>query len=127
MPSNLAPRLMIDVTNTIYEISQEAEPKRDNNGAQKIDRDLQLPMWSVVLYGRGRVAGKKWSAVFNVTVCANDRPTAEEGTLVVPVDLEAMPWANKRANGEIGSGIAFRATALEPVEVPERSLVGAAS
>jgi hypothetical protein len=115
MPSKLQPRLMLDNTNTIYEVSDEAVPKRDEKtGAQKLDRETGLPMWTVALYGRGRAAGKKWSQVINVTVVSADRPDAEEGEQVVPIDLEALPWVSEQ-NGKARSGTAFKATGLQVV------------
>ncbi len=118
MPSNLQPRLMLDNTNTIYEVSEEATPKIDEKTrAQKIDRETGLPMWTVALYGRGRTSGKRWSAVFNVTVVSADRPLAEEGEQVVPIDLEALPWVSEQ-NGKTRNGTAFKATALELVNTP---------
>ena len=115
MPSNLQPRLMLDNTNTIYEVSEEAVPKMDQAGVtQKVDRESGLPMWTVALYGRGRAAGKKWSQVINVTVVSADRPDAQEGEQVVPTDLEALPWMSEQ-NGKARNGVAFKATGLQVV------------
>lgn len=115
MPSNLQPRLMLDTTNVIFEMSDDPTPKIDEKTrAQKLDRETGLPMWTVPIYGRGRASGKKWSAVFNVTVVSADKPVAEEGEQVVPVDLEALPWVSEQ-NGKARNGVAFKASGLRVV------------
>ena len=124
MPSNLQPRLMQDITDTIFEVSQPATPKLDEKtNAQKLDFESKLPVWMVVLYARGR----GWSAVFNVAVCNVEKPTADVCEQVVPVGLEAFPWANKRKDGDINSGVSFKCTALQPVETRVPALATAAS
>ena len=124
MPSNLQPRLMQDITDTIFEVSQPATPKLDEKtGTQKLDFETKLPVWMVVLYARGR----GWSAVFNVAVCNVDKPTADVCEQVVPVGLEAFPWANKRKDGDINSGVSFKCTALQPVETRVPAMAGTAA
>src|SRR5919107_6081225 len=124
MPSNLQPRLMQDITDTIFEVSQVAMPKLDEKtGTQKLDFETKLPVWMVVLYARGR----GWSAVFNVAVINAEKPTADVCEQVVPVGLEAFPWANKRKDGDINSGVSFKCTALQPVETRVPALAAAAS
>jgi hypothetical protein len=106
---------MLDTTNVIFEMSDDPTPKIDEKThAQKLDRETGLPMWTVPIYGRGRAANKKWSAVFNVTVLGADKPAAEEGDQVVPTDLEALPWVSDR-NGKAVSGVAFKASGLQVV------------
>ncbi|RZU49341.1 hypothetical protein EV385_1086 [Krasilnikovia cinnamomea] len=124
MPSNLQPRLMLDITNVIFEVSQPATPKLDEKtNTQKVDFETKLPVWMVVLYARGR----GWSAVFNVAVTNVDKPTADVCEQVVPLDLEAFPWANKRKDGDINSGVSFKCTALEPVETRVPAMAGASA
>ena len=124
MPSNLQPRLMQDITDTIFEVSQPATAKLDEKtGTQKLDFETKLPVWMVVLYARGR----GWSAVFNVAVINAEKPTADVCEQVVPVGLEAFPWANKRKDGDINSGVSFKCTALQPVETRVPALAAAAS
>ncbi len=123
MPSNLQPRLMLDTTHFIFEVSHPATPKLDEKtNVQKLDFETKLPVWMVVLYARGR----GWSAVFNVAVTNAEKPTADVCEQVVPVDLEAFPWANKRKDGDINSGVAFKCTALQPVEARVPAMAGAA-
>jgi hypothetical protein len=124
MPSNLQPRLMLDTTHVIFEVSQPATPKLDEKtGTQKLDFETKLPVWMVVLYARGR----GWSAVFNVAVTNAEKPTADVCEQVVPVNLEAFPWANKRKDGEVNSGVSFKCLDLQPVEMRVPSMAGAAA
>lgn len=124
MPSNLQPRLMLDITNVIFEVSQPATPKLDEKtNAQKLDFETKLPVWMVVLYARGR----GWSAVFNVAVTNVDKPTAAVCEQVVPIDLEAFPWANKRKDGEVNSGVSFKCAELQAVEARVSAFAGSAA
>jgi hypothetical protein len=117
MPSN-QPRLLLDTTNTIFELSDDIVPKLDDKTrAQKLDRETGQPLWTAPIYGRGRAAGKKWSAVFNVTVVSDSKPEGEEGDQVVPLDLEALPWVSEQ-NGRSRNGVAFKASGLEVVSAP---------
>lgn len=114
MPSN-QPRLLLDTTSTIFELSDDIVPKIDDkNHTQKMDRETGLPLWTAPIYGRGRTAGKKWSAVFNVTVVSATKPDGEEGDQVVPQDLEALPWVSEQ-NGRTRNGVAFKASGLEVI------------
>ena len=114
MPAN-QPRLMLDTSNVIFELSDDVTPKVDEKTrAQKMDRETGLPLWTAPIYGRGRAAGKKWNAVFNVTVVSADKPDAEEGDQVVPLDLEALPWVSEQ-NGKSRNGVAFKAMGLDVV------------
>ena len=40
------PRLMLDINNVIFEMADDIMPKLDDKGAQKIDRESGLPMWT---------------------------------------------------------------------------------
>ncbi|MBO3738414.1 hypothetical protein [Actinoplanes flavus] len=112
------PRLMLDITNVIFEMADEIMPKLDDKGAQKIDtRDTGLPMWTAPMFGRGRTPGKKWSGQLNVTIVSAERPNVQDGDQVVPRDLEALPWVSEQ-NGKTRSGVAYKASALEVVSGP---------
>jgi hypothetical protein len=124
MPSNLQPPLMLDTTDVIFEVSQPATPKLDEKtNAQKLDFETKLPVWMVVLYARGR----GWSAVFNVAVTNVDKPTAAVCEQVVPIGLQAFPWANKRKDGEVNSGVSFKCTGLQAVEARIPAFAGSAA
>ena len=111
------PRLFLDVQNVIFEMADDVTPKRDEKGVQKSDRETGLPMWTASLFGRGRTLGKKWNASFDVTIVSEDKPTAEDGDQVVPVDLEALPWVSEQ-NGRTRSGVAFKASGLDVISAP---------
>ncbi|GAB1643845.1 hypothetical protein [Krasilnikovia sp. MM14-A1259] len=108
------PRLMLDTTNVIYEMADDIVPKFDDKGAQKLDRETGLPMWTAPMFGRGRAVGRKWSGQLNVTIVSAEKPVAEDGDRVVPVDLEALPWVSEQ-NGKTRNGVAFKASALDVV------------
>jgi integrase len=106
-------------------------PKLDEKTrAQKVDRESGLPMWTVSLYGRGRAAGKRWRAVFNVTVVSTEKPLAEEGEQVVPLYLEALPWVSEQ-NGKARNVRRSRPPALRwcprPSGPPPNSRTGSCS
>ena len=111
------PRLMLDTTNVIFEMADDIMPKLDDKGAQKIDRESGLPMWTAPMFGRGRAVGRKWSGQLNVTIVSPDKPVAEDGDRVIPVDLEALPWVSEQ-NGKTRNGVAFKASGLDVVSAP---------
>jgi hypothetical protein len=108
------PRLMLDTKLVIFEMADDIMPKLDDKGAQKIDRETGLPMWTAPMFGRGRAVGRKWSGQLNVTIVSAERPAAEDGDQVVPADLEALPWVSEQ-NGKTRNGVAFKASGLEVV------------
>ncbi|MEV6845467.1 hypothetical protein [Actinoplanes sp. NPDC051411] len=108
------PRLMLDTTNVIFEMADDIFPKLDDKGGQKIDRESGLPMWTAPMFGRGRAVGRKWSGQLNVTIVSADKPIAEDGDRVIPVDLEALPWVSEQ-NGRTRNGVAFKASALDVI------------
>ncbi|MET8146894.1 hypothetical protein ACIBSW_14060 [Actinoplanes sp. NPDC049668] len=111
------PRLMLDTTNVIFEMADDIMPKLDDKGAQKIDRETALPMWTAPMFGRGRAVGRKWSGQLNVTIVSAEKPPAEDGDHVVPLDLEALPWVSEQ-NGKTRHGVAFKASGLDVVSAP---------
>ena len=120
MPTNqprisTQPRLMLDTTNVIFEMADDIMPKIDDKtGTQKLDRETGLPMWTAPMFGRGRAVGRKWSGQLNVTIVSAEKPIAEDGDRVVPVDLEALPWVSEQ-NGKTRNGVAFKASALDVI------------
>jgi hypothetical protein len=108
------PRLMLDTTNVIFEMADDIVPKLDEKGAQKLDRETGLPMWTAPMFGRGRAVGKKWSGQLNVTIVSAEKPAAQDGEQVRPADLEALPWVSEQ-NGKSRNGVAFKASGLEVV------------
>ena len=117
MPKN-QPRLMQDTTDTIYEIADDIVPKLDvKTRTQKLDRETGLPMWTAPMFGRGRAINRKWSGQLNVTIVSANKPAAEDGDQVLPLDLEALPWVSEQ-NGKTRNGVAFKASGLDVVSAP---------
>ena len=114
MPKN-QPRLILKTEDVIYEMADNVTPKRDEKtGAQKLDRETGLPMWTAPMFGRGRAKDKKWSGQLTVTSVAAEKPAAEDGDQVLPLDLEALPWVSEQ-NGKARNGVAFKASGLDVV------------
>ena len=104
-------RLLLDTSRVSYEVSVNPVPKLDQNGQQKFDRETKNPMWTVHLYALSEGSAE----VINVTVVNPVMPPVTVRQPVVPVDLEALPWLNER-DGKVRSGVAFRASALTPLD-----------
>ena len=104
-------RLMIRTDDIQFLVTCNAAPKvadRKTN-AQKIDGQSGLPMWTTEL----TALGAKGASVIQVTTVSTTAPAVSMGETVVPMDLEALPWSNKDRDGEVRTGIAFRASALQ--------------
>ena len=114
------PRLLLDTSNTIFEMADDIVPKLDPDGVQKRDRETGLPMWTAPMFGRGRAINRKWSGQLNVTIVSAEKPAAEDGDQVLPLDLEALPWVSEQ-NGKTRNGVAFKASGLDVVSAPVAS------
>lgn len=99
-------RLIIDTSQVTFTVSKDAEPKTDQNKVQKVDRNTNLPMWSVQLVAMDAAGAE----VINVTVASPQAPKVSSGQPVIPVELQAIPWAQNGKNGT-----AFRAAEFKPV------------
>jgi hypothetical protein len=100
-------RLMINTENVRFTAQRNMEPKLDNGGKQKFDRTSNLPMWTVQVNALDHRGGE----IINITVVSEVKPDVSVGDVVVPVDLEALPWTSDR-DGKFRSGVAFRASDL---------------
>jgi hypothetical protein len=100
-------RLLVNTENVQFTATTNPGPKVDNAGKQKFDRVTNLPMWTVQVMALDDRGGE----MLNITVVSEQKPDVTVGDIVVPVDLEALPWANDR-EGKVRSGVAFRASAL---------------
>lgn len=98
-------RLLVDSTRTQFTVTKAVEEKKDQNGRQKIDRNTQEPLWVVQVMALDETGGE----VLNVTLAGNAMPKITVGAVVVPVELEAIPWATNGKNG-----VAYRAKTLNP-------------
>src|SRR5262245_54747353 len=90
-----------------FEVSRKPEPKTAPNGAQKVDTQTGWPVWSIQLAtftneGEG-------SDVLVVSLAAPTMPQLRWREPVEVVDLEMIPWSQKGRDGDIRSGVAFRA------------------
>ncbi|MEH1124437.1 hypothetical protein [Micromonospora sp. CPCC 206061] len=100
-------RLLVNTENVQFTATTNPGPKLDNGNKQKFDRMTNLPMWTVQVMALDERGGE----MLNITVVSEIKPDITVGQLLVPVELEAMPWANDR-DGKVRSGVAFRATEL---------------
>jgi hypothetical protein len=91
--------LLIDITRKSFTVGRPFEPKRDDNGLQRRDRQTGLPLFAAQLV----VMDERGADTIMVTI-AGEPPQLQQGQPVTPVRLVALPWANNGRNG-----IAFRA------------------
>jgi hypothetical protein len=99
-------KLMLDISRTTFTVTRGVEEKTDQDGRQKRDRKTQEPLWIVQVMALDESGGE----MLNVTV-AGVPPKVSVGQAVVPVELEAIPWAQSGRNG-----VAFRAKSLTPAQ-----------
>lgn len=100
-------RLYVDTSKVMFSVSLNPEPKNDQNGQQKHRKDDGAPMWVTQVTALDEQTGAE---VLNITT-AGQKPSVSVGQPVVPVALEAIPWAT---NGR--HGVAYRATELQPAD-----------
>jgi hypothetical protein len=96
-----------------FEVSKRPVPKTGPNGAQKVDASTNWPVWAVEL--TGFTNEDEGSTVITVNVPAPQVPTLQWREPVEVVDLEMLPWSQKGRDGDIRSGVAFRAREIRPV------------
>ncbi|WP_112248809.1 hypothetical protein [Kribbella monticola] len=96
-------KLTIDTTGKTFTVTKAVEEKKDQNGRQKEDRNTKELLWTVQVMALDETGGE----VINVTLTGNAMPKLNVGAVVVPVELEAMPWATNGRNG-----VAYRAKTL---------------
>jgi hypothetical protein len=97
--------LLLDISQTEFTVARGWEPKVDQNGAQRLNRD-NVPLFVADLMARSRRDG----AVEIVKVTAAGlQPELTINATVIPVDLEAIPWSQNNR-----SGIAYRVSAVKP-------------
>ena len=93
-------KLDINTTGKTFTVTKGVEEKKDQNGRQKADRNTNELLWSVQVMALDETGGE----VINVTLAGNAMPKVAVGSVVVPVELVAMPWATNGRNG-----VAFKA------------------
>jgi hypothetical protein len=97
-------RLLLDTSKVSFTVTKAAEEKTDQNGVQRIDRTTKQPLWVVQVMALDDKGGE----MLTITV-AGIPPKVTVGQLVVPAELEAIPWATNGRNGT-----AFRASSINP-------------
>jgi hypothetical protein len=98
-------KLDINTTGKTFTVTKGVEEKKDQNGRQKADRNTNELLWTVQVMALDETGGE----VINVTLAGNAMPKVAVGSVVVPVELEAMPWATNGRNG-----VAYKAKSLSP-------------
>lgn len=93
----------VNITNKTFTVTKGAEEKKDQHGRQKADKDTNELLWTVQVMALDVTGGE----VINVTLAGNAQPKVAVGSVVVPVELVAMPWATNGRNG-----VAFKAKSL---------------
>ncbi|TCP47296.1 hypothetical protein EV191_11292 [Tamaricihabitans halophyticus] len=110
-------RLLIDTSRVQFQVSKVG-PKTDQNGVQRMERNTNVPMWSVQLVAMDDSGAE----VINVTVTAPQPPKVDVGTSVNAVELQAIPWAQNGKNG-----VAYRASEIKQVTASKSSSSAASS
>ncbi|MBK1785981.1 hypothetical protein JHE00_16745 [Prauserella sp. ASG 168] len=109
-------RLLIDTSRVSFTVGREADAKKDQNGVQRVERNTNIPMWSVQLVAMDDGGAE----VITVTVAAPQPPKVSVGQPVIPIALQAIPWAQNGRNG-----VAYRATDVKPVPATKSAGAGA--
>lgn len=107
-------KLMVDASGVTFTVGREVQPRNDQNGTQRVEKDSRVPMWTVQLVAMDGSGAE----VINVTYVGVTPPKLTVGQPVVPVGLQAIPWAQNGKNG-----VAFRATEFKSAagSVPARA------
>ncbi|WFE46366.1 hypothetical protein [Verrucosispora sp. WMMD1129] len=86
-------------------VSKDPEPKNDQHGNQRSEKNTGRPMWSTQVFVLDETGGE----VITITT-AGEKPGVKVGQLIAVEQLEAIPWATNGRNGT-----AFRALSLKPL------------
>jgi hypothetical protein len=87
-------------------------PKTDGK-VQKVDRATSLPLWTVEL--TGFTNEEDGTAVLAVNVASAQAPLLSFREPVEVVELEMNPWAQVGREGDLRSGVSFRAKEIRPL------------
>ena len=109
-------QLEIKTQGVEFVVSRVPQPKNDNDGRQKADRDSGAPLYVTELVAMDDTGAE----VIKVTTAGQPRIITRQ--LVTVVKLVATPW-----NIDGRGGVAFRAEAIVPVPTAPASPVRAAS
>jgi hypothetical protein len=106
----LAMQLEIKTQGVEFVVSRAPQPKNDNDGRQKADRDSGAPLYVTELVAMDDTGAE----VIKVTTAGQPRVTTRQ--LVAVVKLVATPW-----NIDGRGGVAFRAESITPVPIDASS------
>jgi hypothetical protein len=95
-------RLLVDVSRVKFTVTKAVDKKTDQHGTQKTDRHTGEALWSTQVMALDETGGE----MLTITT-AGQPPKVSVGQDVVPVELEAIPWATNGRNGT-----AFKAVSL---------------
>lgn len=101
-------KIYVDTTGKQLTASKDPEPKTDQSGKQRSERDTGRLMWVTQVFVLDETGGE----VIQVT-SAGEKPKVTQGQLVNAVQLEAVPWSMEQ-NGKARSGVSFRAVEVKP-------------
>jgi len=96
-------KLLMDISRVTFTVTKAPCEKNDQNGKQKTDRITGAPLWTTQAMALDDTGGE----MLTITTAGVQAPKVSVGQVVVPVELEAIPWATNGRNGT-----AFRATSL---------------
>ncbi|MEV5764828.1 hypothetical protein ACWENR_12905 [Micromonospora sp. NPDC004336] len=97
-------KLYVDTQSKQVQVTKDPEPKNDQNGNQRSEKNTGRPMWSTQVFVLDETGGE----IITITT-AGEKPGVTVGQLVAVEQLEAIPWATNGRNG-----VAFRAISLKP-------------
>jgi hypothetical protein len=104
-------KIYVDTTGKQLTAAKESEPKNDQQGRQRNEKDSGRPLWSTQVI----VMDETGAEVIQVTT-AGEKPMVRQGQFVQLVQLEAVPWSMEQ-NGKARHGVSFRAAEIKAVEV----------
>ena len=114
-------RYLLKTDGIEFECSKRPVPKTAPNGVQKVDNSTGWPVWSIEL--TGFTNEDDGSSVIAVNVASPTLPVLQWREPVEVVDLEMIPWSQKGRDGDIRSGVAFRAKEIRPAGAAHLSSV----
>ncbi|PZG10636.1 hypothetical protein C1I95_27870 [Micromonospora craterilacus] len=97
-------KLYVDTQSKQVQVTKDPEPKNDQNGNQRSEKNTGRLMWSTQVFVLDETGGE----IITITT-AGEKPGVTVGQLVAVEQLEAIPWATNGRNG-----VAFRAISLKP-------------
>lgn len=98
--------LHLDMTGKELVVTKNPEPKSDQHGDQRFEKETSLPLWSTEVVCTDESGGE----ILRITT-AGEQPDVERGDIVTAPGIQVIPWAT---NGR--SGRAFRANNVIAVE-----------